>query len=113
MRNIIDIYEGIFDKDNSKKVGIDLYKHEVLEWLKKNCQSKQPILSRVKEEDWERFVEINSDRSVNINTNLYICSEETSIPFKLNKVKGAFVLYHTNSFLTIPQSQFISYFPKN
>jgi hypothetical protein len=97
MRNIIDIYEGIFDKDNSKKVGIDLYKHEVLEWLKKNCQSKQPILSRVKEEDWERFVEINSDRSVNINTNLYICSEETSIPFKLNKVKGAFVLYHTNT----------------
>lgn len=98
MRNIIDIYEGIFDKENAKQVGHDLFKYEVIEWLKKNCQSKQPLLARIKEETtWDKYIEINSDKSVNVKTDLYICSEETTIPFKLNKVKGAFVLYHTNT----------------
>lgn len=93
--SIYDLYEGIMDRGNRSAVGNDIFKQEVLEWLTINCQSYRPGFSRVKPEDWTNKVTINNDKSVDINSSLYVVSkEDETIPFKLNKVNGIFSIYY-------------------
>lgn len=97
MRSIIDIYEGIFNKDNSKNVGKNLFKEEVINWLSENCTISYFDYRKDKKASWEQFVEINSDNSVNINNNIFVkATDDTEIPFKINKVTGKFTLWHSS-----------------